>query len=98
MNTKYKTSPRSHTSSVVNRGPERSCRPVGSVTLNCDFKKSIWPEPDPAIDGQYAATDAAGWITWKKSMLAEVGEMIDIGITAGSSTQRAGNQEQVGID
>lgn len=44
MNTKYKPSPRSHTSSVVNRGPERSGRPVGSVTLNCDFKKSIWPE------------------------------------------------------
>jgi hypothetical protein len=30
--------------SIVRRGPERSGCPVGSVTLNCDFKKSIWPE------------------------------------------------------
>jgi hypothetical protein len=44
MNTKYKSSPRSYMPSIVRRGPERSGCPVGSVTLNCDFKKSIWPE------------------------------------------------------
>lgn len=44
MNTKYKSSPRSYKPNVVSRGAERSGRPVGSVTLNCDFKKSIWPE------------------------------------------------------
>ena len=44
MNTKYKSSPRSYKPSVVSRGVERGGRPVGSVTLNCDFKKSIWPE------------------------------------------------------
>lgn len=44
MNTKHKPSPRSYKPSVVSREAERSGRPVGSVTLNCDFKKSIWPE------------------------------------------------------
>jgi hypothetical protein len=73
---------------------------VGKSTCNAGFilatiKDLGLADADPAIDGQYAAPDEAGWIAaWRKSMLAEVGEMIDIEMVAGSSTPHAGNQEQ----
>jgi len=85
--------------------PTKQLRPafVGKSTCNAGFLLATLKDlglvnPDPAIDGQYAATDDAGWIAWKKSMLAEVGEMIDIEMAAGTSTQQAGDQEQGSID
>lgn len=81
--------------------PTKQLRPtfVGKSTCNAGFLLATLKDlglvnPDPAIDGQYAATDDTGWNAWKKSMLAEVGEMIDIEITAGTPTPQAGNHEQ----
>lgn len=85
--------------------PTKQLRPVfvGKSTCNAGFLLATLKDlglvnADPAIDGQYAASNEAGWIAWRKSMLAEVGEMIDIEIAAGSPTLQAGNQEQGSID
>lgn len=81
--------------------PTKQLRPtfVGKSTCNAGFLLATLKDlglvnPDPAIDGQYVATDDTGWIAWKKSMLAEVGETIDIEVTASTSTSQTGNHEQ----
>lgn len=81
--------------------PTKQLRPafVGKSTCNAGFLLATLKDlglvnPAPAIDGQYAATDDAGWIAWKKAMLAEVGEMIDIEMAASSSAPQAGNYER----
>ena len=85
--------------------PTKQLRPdfVGKSTCNAGFLLATLKDMElvnagPAIDGQYAATNDAGWIAWKKSMLAEVGEMIDIEMPSGGPTPLAGNQEQGSID
>jgi putative hemolysin len=85
--------------------PTKQLRPafVGKSTCNAGFllatlKDMELVSADPAIDGQYAATSDAGWIAWKKSMLAEVVEMIDIEMHSGGPAPLAGNQEQGSID
>lgn len=79
--------------------PTKLLRPafVGKSTCNAGFllatlKDMELVSADPAIEGQYAATNDAGWIAWKKSMLAEVGEMIDIEMPSGGPARLAGNQ------
>lgn len=81
--------------------PTKQLRPafVGKSTCNAGFLLATLKDlglvnSDPAIDGQYATTNDAGWIAWKKSMLAEVGELIEIEMAGGGSTPQAGNHEQ----